>query len=276
MVRWGGAESPGTDPNVWANDPIWDHLGKAVSDFQEIIGGPLEDIKFKFGGFREPRGIVRDYNISDVPDLQSCFDNAFAEFGAGGLGLRFGPIPHPHIICGQFCPNPEFGVAQAMLNLHFNFHDNQGGQMSNFWSPLDFLFLVHHSNIDRLYHDVQVAWQKMKLPQNKQIFGNSHLSLRLRSRTSPDVQFAAQFCVQYAPAVNGPPAASNASAASFENFSPSFFEKMFPDHPPEQRASESAAFGDFLAHTEEKVSSGTPIAGPSTVGAKNRRRSHWA
>ncbi|RKO88550.1 hypothetical protein BDK51DRAFT_34621 [Blyttiomyces helicus] len=295
LFYWATEQQP--LPSQWSKDPIWDHLGKAVGRGREIVGGPLENITFPIDdNFASPRSLIRDYDLngSFLPSFASAasYKNAFARFGKDGYGhgytnSTFGAV------C-NVCLPPDYGWADAAQNLHFTFHKAQGGQMSNYFSPLDFLFWIHHSNVDRIYHDVQVAWQGMGLPQEKQIYGNSYLDVNSESLTlkTPlpyfteytvdDVQFSAQMCVQYAPPVNGPPAPppatklATAPAQPFEKFTAAFWEKILVGRTPEQRAAHAASFEQFMAGTDEEVASGTPIDGNaprSSMRIKNGRRS---
>ncbi|RKO90297.1 hypothetical protein BDK51DRAFT_30430 [Blyttiomyces helicus] len=266
-----------SNPHQWGPDPIWDHLGKAPG-FGSIIGGPLENITFPIVPGHSDDSIVRTYNLSDTASLPpfvsaEVYAMAFHDFAGQGFGLGF-----------------NGGWAQFIQLLHFNFHDVQGGQMGTFWSPIDFLFWLHHSNIDHIYHEIQGTWHVMNMPQDKQICGNSYLnvssesfSAELQLNPSPphpnhstnnlnlttpipyfweetvdDVQFSAQFCVQYAPAVKGPPpvpqpSTSPAPAKRFTNLSASVWNKLFANRTPKERADAEAEFGDIVARANEKI-----------------------
>ncbi|RKO85459.1 hypothetical protein BDK51DRAFT_48367 [Blyttiomyces helicus] len=155
------------------------------------------------------------------------------------------------------------------------------------------VFWIYHSNVDRIYHDVQISWQGMNLPQEKQIYGNSYLDVNSESLTlkTPlpyfieytvdDVQFSAQMCVQYVQ--YAPPRQRRACPATchqarhrpcFEKFTAAFWEKILVGRTPEQRAAHAASFEQFMADTEENVASGNSIDGNvprSSMRIKNGR-----
>ncbi|KAJ3034782.1 hypothetical protein HDV00_004644 [Rhizophlyctis rosea] len=192
------------DPSWWARDSVWDHLGHSTAG-QDLTDGPLAGIRFTEQG----RGLYRDYTLSD-PSVQTATDSDGRKtFAWAALDFYNAAL--------QGAYNDGYRTwATTVERLHGYVHVSQGGLMSTMYSPLDYMFWLHHTNVDRLWHRVQTKWNGENRPQSYQLAGscpsnpNSNNCLST-STTMPyfgskasQIQFIAQQCVQYAPQVNQP------------------------------------------------------------------------
>ncbi|KAJ3032155.1 hypothetical protein HK097_005373, partial [Rhizophlyctis rosea] len=192
------------DPSWWARDSVWDNLGRSIAN-QDLSDGPLAGIRFTEQG----RGLYRAYTLSD-PSVQTSTDSA------GRKMFSWASLDFYNNALRDSFQEGYKNWARNVERLHGWVHVSQGGLMSTMYSPLDYVFWFHHSNVDRIWHRVQNKWNGENRDQTYQLSGSCPTNPRSTDCLTPTtpmpyyntqagrIQFIAQQCVQYAPQVNQP------------------------------------------------------------------------
>ncbi|KNC99358.1 uncharacterized protein SPPG_05604 [Spizellomyces punctatus DAOM BR117] len=220
------------DSRSWSFDSIWNVQGRPAGAGQEVTGGAWAGARFTIvnsnqspwlAPFKNSK-IKRAYGLEDVQRMTTA--NQLRQY-------RFPSLDDYNNIYNMCLNVPTGFHCWANRNewLHGTFHvvnggqQQQVGQMATMFSPLDPLFYLHHSNIDRIYDDVQGGWNRAGKSQEYQIMGScpdnpenpdesqSPKCLTLDTKIPGfnlfvrDTQFSAKLCVKYQAPLRGPPAA---------------------------------------------------------------------
>ncbi|OMJ25300.1 Tyrosinase [Smittium culicis] len=154
------------DPNFAV--PFWD----ATIDFANPAGSPVLTGNF-IGGNGVLRGSTRCItNGFENGWIMRYPNNRCLSRNFNGNNGRINPWHSPESVTSVIQTSQNFqAFASAIeLGIHADVHNGIGGDMSTGFSPNDFAFMLHHSNIDRIW----TQWQNLNQGRNTNAYGGTN------------------------------------------------------------------------------------------------------